>query len=295
MSTNPKTHARSIVSVHAAFHTLEGDGFEVRRAIPAQEFEAVGPFIFLDHFGPIDVKPGEAKGASAHPHAGIETLTLLLDGSVWHKDSLGNVSSMQPGEVQWLRSGRGVIHDESPDAELRRVGGRLHGVQLWINMPKANKHDEPSYRHVRTAEIPILETADGNGRTRLIAGRVGEQVGPIATTGAPFVAHTTLTPESSVVLTPDGADELAIYVMVGAVIVAGQLVEAGHLARLSSGREISLDSSVESELLIVGGDALDAPIFRCGPFVMNSAADLERAIHDYQSGRMGRLPPSKLP
>ena len=155
---NSNGSERTVASAHAAFHTLEGDGFEVRRAIPSDDFEAIGPFIFLDHFGPIDVKPGEAKGASAHPHAGIETLTLLLDGISWHKDSLGNVSSMRPGEVQWLRAGRGVIHDESPDDEMRRKGGRFHGVQLWINMPKANKHDEPSYRHVRAPVVTIGPT-----------------------------------------------------------------------------------------------------------------------------------------
>lgn len=295
MNTGSNMQARGVVAVHDALHALEGDGFEVRRAIPAQDCEAIGPFIFLDHFGPLDVKPGEAKGASAHPHAGIETLTLLLDGISWHKDSLGNVSSMRPGEVQWLRAGRGVIHDESPDDEMRREGGRLHGVQLWLNMPKANKHDEPSYRHIRAGEIPVLESADGRGRIRLIAGRVGEQVGPIVTTGSPFVAHTTLAAGSGVLLAPDDASELAVYVMVGSAVIAGQVVEAGQLARLSSGREVRLGTDAEAEVLIVGGDPLDAPIYRYGPFVMNSTADLERAVRDYQAGRMGTLPLPTVP
>lgn len=286
--------ARAVSAVHTAFRTLEGDGFEVRRAIPANEFEAVGPFIFLDHFGPIDVKPGEAKGASAHPHAGIETLTLLLDGISWHKDSLGNVSRMRPGEVQWLRAGRGVIHDESPDDEMRRKGGRFHGVQLWINMPKANKHDEPSYRHVQASEIPVLETADGKGRTRLVAGRLGPYVGPIVTTGAPFVAHTTLTAGGAVELNPEGAEELAAYVMVGSASIAGKTIEAGQLARLSAGSEAHLSASEGAEIIVVGGDPLDAPIHRYGPFVMNSGTDLERAMRDYQSGRMGTLHPARV-
>src|SRR5712671_2617615 len=165
MNTLILARERKIATLHAAFHTIEGDGFEVRRAIPSSIFEAIGPFIFLDHFGPIDVKPGEAKGASAHPHAGIETLTLLLDGISWHKDSLGNISSMRPGEVQWLRAGRGVIHDESPDEEMRRNGGRFHGVQLWINMPMSSKHDEPTYRHIQVSEIPVLQANDGKGQT----------------------------------------------------------------------------------------------------------------------------------
>lgn len=285
---------RSVQSVRTAFRTLEGDGFEVRRAIPAQEYEGVGPFIVLDHFGPIDVKPGEAKGASAHPHAGIETLTLLLDGISWHKDSLGNVSSMRPGEVQWLRAGRGVIHDESPDAEMHRKGGRFHGVQLWINMPKANKHDEPTYRHIQVSEIPVLEAEDGKGHTRLVAGRLGWQVGPIITTGAPFVAHTTLLPGGAVALAPEGVNELAVYVMVGSAAVSGRMIDAGQLARLAAGREVQLNASAGAEIIIVGGDPLDAPIHRYGPFVMNSPADLEQAVRDYQSGRMGLLQPTRV-
>lgn len=287
----PSTSMRTVRSVHTALHTLEGDGFEVRRAIPAQEYEAVGPFIFLDHFGPIDVKPGEAKGASAHPHAGIETLTLLLDGVSWHKDSLGNVSSMRPGEVQWLRAGRGVVHDESPDDEIRRNGGRFHGVQLWINMPKANKHDEATYCHIPTSEIPVLEAGDGNSRTLLVAGRLGHQVGPIVTTGEPFVAHSTLRPGGTIELTPEDVDELAVYVMVGAATVAGRTIPAGQLARLSAGSTVHVSADVDSEILLVGGDPLDAPIYRYGPFVMNSAADLELAMRDYRSGRMGFLQP----
>ena len=283
---------RTVESVHSALHTLEGDGFEVRRAIPAQAFEAIGPFIFLDHFGPVDVKPGEAKGASAHPHAGIETLTLLLDGVSWHKDSLGNVSSMRPGEVQWLRAGRGVIHDESPDDEMRRNGGWFHGVQLWINMPKANKHDDPTYRHIQVSEIPVLESVDGKGHTRLVAGRLGEVVGPIITTGAPFVAHTTLLPGCAFELDPKGVTELAVYVMVGSATVGGRTIDAGQLARLSAGGEARLGTSNGAEIIVVGGDPLDAPIRRYGPFVMNSDADLERAVRDYQAGRMGSMRPT---
>ena len=225
---------RHVTSTHTARRTLEGDGFEVRRAIPSDAFEAIGPFIFLDHFGPIVVKPGEAKGASAHPHAGIETLTLLLEGSSQHKDSLGNTSIMRPGEVQWLRAGRGVIHDEAPDENLRRNGGRVHGVQLWINMPKGHKHDAPSYRHVEANEIPFLEHGGRSASLRLIAGRVGDLTGPIATNGAPFVAHATLAAGGDFTLDPEDVDELALYVMTGSVRVGENRIDAGRLGRMSA-------------------------------------------------------------
>src|SRR5665213_2546399 len=133
MTTATLLADRTVAAVTTAFSTLEGEGFPVRRALPAQGLEAVGPFIFLDQFGPLDLAPGETKGAPAHPHAGIETLTLLLEGRFAHKDSLGNASAMAPGEVQWMRAGRGIVHDEGPDADIRRRGGRVHGVQLWLN------------------------------------------------------------------------------------------------------------------------------------------------------------------
>ena len=286
-----KNSKRTVASVHEAFRALEGDGFEVRRAIPSAAYEGIGPFIFLDQFGPIDVRPGEAKGASAHPHAGIETLTLLLEGSQRHKDSLGNTSAMRPGEVQWMRAGRGVVHDEGPDEAMRRDGGHVHGVQLWINMPKGEKHAEPSYRHVQASEIPTLQSRDGRVRTRLVAGTLGDLVGPIATSGNPFVVHTSLKASAETELGTGKAAELAVYVMVGAVSIGGdeRRIAAGQLARLSAGEVVSLVAAENSEVLLIGGDPLDAPILRHGPFVMNSIAELERAVRDYHAGRMGHI------
>ena len=282
---------RQLISIHEAFRTLEGDGFEVRRAIPSNAYEAIGPFIFLDQFGPIDVRPGEAKGASAHPHAGIETLTLLLEGSQTHKDSLGNTSSMRPGEVQWMRAGRGVVHDESPDEQLRRDGGHVHGVQLWINMPKGSKHAEPAYRHVKASEIPIFTADDGRVLVRVVAGTLGDLTGPIATSGNPFVVHASLKDGARAQLPVSGPGELAVYVMVGAARIGGDArrIEAGQLARLTAGERVEITATADSEILLVGGDPLDAPILRHGPFVMNSIDELERAVRDYHAGRMGQI------
>lgn len=285
------TSKRQLISIHDAFRTLEGDGFEVRRAIPSKAYEAIGPFIFLDQFGPIDVRPGEAKGASAHPHAGIETLTLLLEGRQTHKDSLGNVTSMRPGEVQWMRAGRGVVHDESPDEQLRREGGHVHGVQLWINMPKGGKHAEPAYRQVKASEIPTLTADEGRVVVRLVAGSLGDLTGPITTSGAPFVVHASLRNGAPVELPAGRPAELGAYVMVGAARIGGddRRIEAGQLARLTAGDLLEISAAGDSEILLVGGDPLDAPILRHGPFVMNSIDELERAVRDYHAGRMGRI------
>ncbi|HEX7798935.1 MAG TPA: pirin family protein [Asticcacaulis sp.] len=286
MSTLTTARPRAIASTHQAFHTLEGDGFEVARAIPADAYEAIGPFIFLDQFGPIEVAPGEAKGASAHPHAGIETLTLLLEGRSIHKDSLGNESVMQPGEVQWMRAGRGVIHDEGPDDELRAKGGRNHGVQLWLNLPRGHKHDAPMYRHVKASEIPHLQ--GDKAFARLVAGRSGGAQGPLTSFGDPFVAHVSLQAGGQIEIASDAA-ELALYVMTGNVAVGGQSVRNGWLARLTPGGAVALSADAPAEALLIGGDPLDAPILRHGPFVMNSIGELEQAVRDYYAGRMGRI------
>ncbi len=285
------SQARAIDAVTTAFRTLEGDGFEVRRAIPGAGFEAVGPFIFLDHFGPINVRPGEAKGASAHPHAGIETLTLLLEGRQTHKDSLGNLSSMRAGEAQWMRAGRGIVHDEGPDEVMRRDGGALHGVQLWLNLPRGHKHDEPAYRHVKADEVPSLTTPDGHATLRLFAGASGALTGPIESFGAPFVAQVSFSGRGEITLATGGAPELAAYVLTGALRFAadGPVVDPGRLARLTQGDAVALFGEAGTEVLLVGGEPLDAPIMRHGPFVMNRIDELERAVRDYHAGRMGRI------
>lgn len=284
MTTLTAHKDRTITSTHTAFRTLEGDGFEVRRAIPSKGYEAVGPFIFLDHFGPIEFLPGEAKGASAHPHAGIETLTLLLEGRSVHKDSLGNMSVMQPGEVQWMRAGRGIIHDEGPDAEIQRTGGRNHGIQLWLNMPKGRKHDDPAYRHFTAGEIPLVQ--GDKASARIVAGRVNDVTGPLTSHGSPVVIHASLKAGGSITLDTD-ARELALYTMTGAAQIAGQIIEPGELIHFGEGDTVTLTTDQDSEILLVGGDPLDAPIVRHGPFVMNTIDELERAVRDYYAGRMG--------
>ena len=287
MNTVTLPRERKLATLHSATHTLEGDGFEVRRAIPSSAFEAIGPFIFLDHFGPIEVRPGEAKGASAHPHAGIETLTLLLEGRSVHKDSLGNFSAMGPGEVQWMRAGRGVIHDEAPAEDVVRSGGRVHGAQLWINMPKGGKHAAPAYRHVTAPEIPRLPHP--SGVVRLVAGRIGDASGPVQTSGNPFVVHASLPGGERLYLDASAPRELALYVMTGNATVDEQSVQPGQLARFAAGEAVQVTVNESSELLLVGGDPLDAPIVRHGPFVMNTIGELERAVRDYHAGRMGQI------
>ena len=287
MTTLTATKVRTVASTHTAFRTLEGDGFEVRRAIPSKSYEAVGPFIFLDQFGPIEVLPGEAKGASAHPHAGIETLTLLLEGRSVHKDSLGNESVMRPGEVQWMRAGRGIIHDEGPDALMLKEGGHNHGVQLWLNLPRGHKHDAPAYRHFVATDIPVVP--GDMASACIVAGTSDGITGPLDSFGTPYVAHVSLKAGGTITLDTSTASELALYVMTGDAIVDGQSIESGDLARFTPGDTVTLSSGQDSEALLLGGEPLDAPIVRHGPFVMNTIDELEGVVRDYYAGRMGTI------
>ena len=281
------TQSRRPVRLVEAFRTLEGDGFEVRRAVPTAQAEAVGPFIFLDHFGPIDLGPGEALGASAHPHAGIETLSLLLEGRMRHMDSIGNTSVMVPGDVQWMRAGRGIVHDENPDAEFKAKGGRLHGVQLWLNMPKAAKLDPPAYRHVARDSFPVVAGTDAGAR--LVMGEASGSRGTIETGGAPLLLHVSLGQGGRIAFDLPAAAELGLYVMTGSVSADDVTVEAGRIALLSEGTRLELESGEGAEALVLGGDPLDAAIVRHGPFVANSVDDMRRTIERYRAGEMGTV------
>lgn len=265
---------------------LEGEGFEVRRPVPHRGLEAVGPFIMLDHFGPVTYGPGEAKGAPTHPHAGIETLTWLLAGTARHLDSLGNESVMGRGDAQWMRAGRGIIHDEGADEAFQTKGGEYHGVQLWLNMPKGRRGDPPAYRQIDANEIPTFPIGDAT--VRLMAGELSGHTGPLQTFGRPFLAKVTL-PPNGVASTWTDTPELAAYVLTGAAEVNGAVAREGHLALIGGGSVRINSGPAPTELLLLGGEPLDAPIVRYGPFVMNSQAELIDAIRAYNAGKFGAI------
>ena len=266
---------------------LEGEGFEVRRPVPARGLEAVGPFIMLDHLGPVTYAPGEAKGAPTHPHAGIETLTYLIEGTARHLDSLGNASIMGPGDAQWMRAGSGIIHDEGADDAFQKSGGVYHGVQLWLNMPKGRRGEPPAYRQIDANEMATFQLGDAT--VRLIAGGLDGRVGPLETHTDPFLARVTLPANGRMTLAPT-ADELAVYLLLGTARVDVTEAVQGRLLVLEGGGNIEIQAGGDgADLLIVGGPRLDAPIVRYGPFVMNTEAELVVAINAYNAGRFGRI------
>jgi redox-sensitive bicupin YhaK (pirin superfamily) len=286
---------RRVRRIVTARPVIEGEGFEVRRALPGVGGDAVGPFILLDHLGPVTFAPGEAKGAPNHPHRGFETLTYLIEGSSQHCDSLGTVSSIGAGEAQWMRAGRGIMHGEGADEAMQREGGRMHGAQFWINLPRGRKMSPPRHQTVRRDMIPQLPLQDGS--LRLIAGVLGSQRGPVTSFTDPWLAFIDFSAEGSGDIEAAPA-ELALYVLSGEILVgdtvagAGQCpVREGELAILSQGEVVSLRAPSDSQAFLFGGDALDAPIRRWGPFVMNTDQELQQTMRDYQAGLFGTIPP----
>ncbi len=285
---------RAVTGVHAAPHMLEGEGFEVARAIPGPGFQSIGPFIMLDHFGPKDYGPGEAKGAPEHPHFGIETLTYMFDGYGLHRDSIGNVSITGPGEAQWMRAGRGIVHDEGADPEAQKKGGRSHGVQLWINLPRGHREADPEYKPIRADAIPEL-FVDG-ATLRLLAGRLESETGPVTSFAPPWLVHASLPAGTKIRLAAPADIDLGAYVVAGKGKFGpeGRAAKEGDLVRFArSGDGVALAADTALDVLVLGGPPVDWPILRYGPFVADSKEELLRAVRDYQTGAMGQIDFSK--
>src|SRR5215831_11043000 len=161
---------RGVARVIHSTETTEGEGFIVHRPFPTRALTDFDPFLLLDRMGPMDTSPGEAKGAPDHPHRGFETVTYMLEGEFEHSDSAGNKGKLAPGDVQWMTAGAGVVHSEMPSARIRKEGGKVHGFQLWVNLPKSDKMMRPRYQDVPAAKIPVAKNGDGSVRAKVIAG-----------------------------------------------------------------------------------------------------------------------------
>ena len=290
--------SRSIKMVHQARRQLEGGGFEVRRPFPAPGLPDLDPFLLLDEMGPTVWGPGEAIGAPDHPHRGFETVTYLLDGAIEHRDSHGNVGRLGPGDVQWMTAGAGVIHSEMPPEDFRRAGGRVHGFQLWVNLPSADKMMNPRYQDLPRDGIPGAVSEDGLAQVRVLA---GEALGVSAAidTRIPIVyQHWTLQPGGAVdqPVEPELTASVYVFEGEGRFGPAGTETPAGEgqLAVFESdGAAVRLANigAAPVELLLLAGRAIGEPIAWHGPFVMNTREEIVQAITDYQAGRFGAIPP----
>jgi len=287
---------RSVSAVIQGTPTLEGGGFLVHRPFPTDSLSDFDPFLLFDEMGPMNVRPGEARGAPDHPHRGFETVTYMLSGSFRHKDSQGHQGKLAAGDVQWMTAGRGVIHSEEPSTEFQQTGGTLHGVQLWVNLPKADKLIQPNYQEIPAAGIPSARTPDEKVEVRVVAGESLGARAVIKTRTPIFYLDFVLKPGGKVVQ-PVAPDFSAFaYVIEGPVLFAGHTgpVQRGNMVAFEKdGDEIQIEARPENptsaRVLLIGGRPLNEPIARYGPFVMNTQQEIREAFEDYRSGRMGSI------
>ncbi|HLW70524.1 MAG TPA: pirin family protein [Candidatus Binataceae bacterium] len=289
---------RSVSRVIQSVRTLEGAGFVVNRPFPTPELSDFDPFLLLDEMGPVELGAGEAKGAPDHPHRGFETVSYMRDGRLIHRDSHGHAGELSRGDVQWMTAGGGVIHSEMPEAEFARRGGRMHGFQLWVNLPRRDKLMRPRYQEIPSANIPEAVSADGKIRVRVIAGEAMGAKAVIDTRTPIMMLHYTMAPGASVVQEVPADFHSFAYVFAGAASFApdARAVQAHQMAILANdGAQVSFaatDAHEPLELLLIGGVPLHEPIARYGPFVMNTQEEIAQAISDYQRGAFGRIPPT---
>ena len=290
---------RPVVSITTAPSGFEGEGFPVRRAFAGVDLAALDPFVHMDQMGEVDYAPGEPKGTSWHPHRGFETVTYIIDGTFQHRDSAGGGGLITNGDTQWMTAGGGILHIERPPEDMVAAGGLFHGVQLWVNLPAAQKWVEPRYQDIRAGEVTLLRSPDGGAMARVIAGEIGGHAGPGVTYTPIALTHVTVSPGARLELPwPPEFNALA-YVLGGRGTVgpAEAPVRTGQLAVFGAGDTLVLDAddvqdghTPNLEVLILGGRPIGEPVAAYGPFVMNTRAELQQAFDDFQHGRMGTIP-----
>ena len=288
------TAVRSVARTVPGIETHEGGGFLVRRPFPTEALEDFDPFLLLDEMGPSEYPPGEAKGAPDHPHRGFETVTYMLEGAMEHKDSQGNRGKLRPGDVQWMTAGSGVVHSEMPEEQFLRSGGRMHGFQLWVNLPARDKMTKPRYQEVPGAKIPSAASADGAVRVRVIAGEAMGVRAVIDTRTPIFYLHWTLRPGARVEQPAPRSYNVFAYIVSGSGLFGEERRPAGDgemVLFAKDGERVAFEAAKDSPLdvLLIGGVPLGEPVARYGPFVMNTRTEILRAVNDYRSGRMGEI------
>lgn len=286
---------RPVAAVFTAPVGFEGEGFPVRRASAGVPREYLDPFIHMDQMGRVDYAPFEPRGTDWHPHRGFETVTYMLDGEFQHQDSHGGGGLIRPGDTQWMTAGAGILHIETPPEHLVVSGGVFHGVQLWVNLPAAKKFADPAYQHIAGARVTLLSSPDGGALVRLIAGTVAGHVGPGSTQTPITMLHATVQPGHELVVPWTPTFNALAYTLdgvgsVGAALAptsTGQLAvfgRDGDVLRFRGGDRTPL------EVLVLGGQPIREPVAQWGPFVMNNRAELQQALEDFRSGRLGVVP-----
>ena len=248
----------------------------------------VDPFLLIDEMGPVQYAPGKAIGAPDHPHRGFETVTYIIDGEMEHEDSHGHRGAIRSGDVQWMTAGAGVIHSEMPSQHMLHEGGRMHGFQIWVNLPRSLKMSQPRYQEYSATQLPVI---DEPGRwIRIIAGEVDGIRSPIETTVPTTLLHVKLQPSIESAFEIAANSNAIVHAMSGSAAVEGKTVRAHEAMLLEpSPQTLRINASEDFEALLLAGVPLHEPVARYGPFVMNTVDELQQAFDDFQSGRFGEI------
>lgn len=290
MTTTTAT-TRSTVRVVRPFHTYEGAGFPVRRPFPTEELPFLDPFLMLDQVGPVELAPGEAKGAPPHPHRGFETIQYVIAGDIANADSRGHRAVVRGGGVQWLTAGSGIVHEALPTEEFLAEGGLQHMLQIWVNLPARLKGTAPRSQNAEPGDLPVVAAGDGAELT-VIAGSTHGVTGPFATHTPILVVHARLAAGARAEFTAPAGHNAMLYALSGEAATPDGGIPDGHLAVLArDGERFTVEAPAgPAEVLVLAGRPIGEPVARSGPFVMNTVAELHQAQRDFSLGLMGRLP-----
>jgi redox-sensitive bicupin YhaK (pirin superfamily) len=264
-----------------------GGGFKVRRLLPAAQQRSVGPFIFFDHFGPAREAPGVNHDVRPHPHIGLATVTYLFEGAMMHRDSLGNEQLIEPGAINWMSSGRGIVHSERRPAALKDASYTNHGLQLWTALPLAHEEDEPSFTHTPASAIPQI-AIDG-AQVRVLVGEAFGASSPVAAFSRTLYLDIELSGPGTFML-PPLEREMAVYPVQGELVIAGMAVTVNTMMVLQPGEATALTSQAGARFVVIGGEPLDAPRHMWWNFVSSRKERIIQASADWEAQRMGQVP-----
>jgi len=258
------------------------DGFKVRRALPSRQRRMVGPFVFLDQMGPEVLREGRGLDVAPHPHIGLATVTYLFSGELLHRDSLGSIQPIRPGELNWMTAGRGIAHSERTPQEMRAVGSELFGIQSWVALPTQYEETEPTFVHHGANELPIVE--DHGKRVRLICGSLYGARSPVRLLSDMFYAEVMLEGDARIEV-PKDYEERASYVVEGSISIDSEVYHAGQLVVFKPGNEIILNTPDHARVMLLGGEPLEGRRHIWWNFVSSSPERIEQAKDDWKSGR----------
>ncbi|MBS2014068.1 MAG: pirin family protein [Deltaproteobacteria bacterium] len=262
-------------------------GFSVRRVLPSMKRRLVGPFIFFDHMGPAEIEKGVGFDVRPHPHIGLATVTYLFEGRMDHRDSLGSFQNIRPGDVNWMTAGRGIVHSERADAEARRDGTRIHGIQSWVALPLEHEETEPSFAHHPSATLPRL-TREG-AVLDVIAGNAYGATSPVRVLSPTLYVHAQLASGASLPI-DDGHEDRGVYVVEGAIDLDGQRFESGSLVVLQQGADVAITTEQGARVMVLGGARLSGTRSVWWNFVSSSKERIERAKADWREQRFPTIP-----